>query len=136
MLKIRNFNYFWNCCLLQNTMNQDKVKDAEFMAICYLTLREKCPYLEFFWSVFPSFEKTPNADTFHAVWLKSVMPKFVSRSSLIKNFLHKFFQTQIREIIWDFFICLCVILILWFNRYYSRTAEHRYDMANYCKLRS
>ena len=38
------------------------------------TLREKCPYSEFFWSVFSTFglrekkdQKTPNTDTFCAV---------------------------------------------------------------------
>ena len=42
------------------------------VCLCTRSLHEKCPYLEFFWSVFYRIvkirtRKTPNTDTFHAV---------------------------------------------------------------------
>ena len=40
------------------------------LSIVDLLLREKCPYSEFFWSVFSRIrtKKTPNTDIFNAVY--------------------------------------------------------------------
>ena len=66
----------------------------------YFTLREKCPYSEFFWSVFSRVQfkcrkirttKTPNKDTFHAVSsldpppLKNILRLFYMLSPLCVN---------------------------------------------------
>ena len=56
------------------------MKDKSYASECYQKLREKYPYLEFFWSVYSRISnciqsecekirtrKTTNTDTFHAV---------------------------------------------------------------------
>ena len=88
-----SFEYMDVCRVLHSTlMNDDIIKtlkekqqpkiarikglpidDFHYYEAILLTLREKCPYSEFFWSVFsPNVgkygpEKTPNTKTFHAV---------------------------------------------------------------------
>ena len=88
--------------LLQNKLTQLIKDDYESHM---MTLREECPYLEFFWSVFSRIRteklrtrKTLNTDTFHPVW---VMPKkWLSKKTLFIQISQGRVRAKTNAILW------------------------------------
>ena len=71
---------------------------SRFLIFSHCSLREKCPYAEFFWSAFSSIwtecrkirtRKTPNTDTFHAVIIQR-LDHILPRNKYIQE---RLFQT-------------------------------------------
>ena len=72
---LKNFNWSILECFVSyiSLVNFISIKSRAAISLKFQLLRGKCPYSEFFWSVFSRIwtahgpEKTPNADTFHEV---------------------------------------------------------------------
>ena len=117
--------------LLQFTKKIENLEVVEDYSWEY-SMREKCPYSEFFWSVFSRIQtrKTPNMDTFHTVNNLLVQHLYTVKCARICVYI----STTMVIILWEFLMFYQILLsphwneawllvINWYTRVASRIAE-------------